>query len=402
MLACRLGSRRVLARHLPPASFSTGACEVARVAREAREAKGVRESREAREAGTEEQPTPLRSVKGKSELGSAKGFVDWKAVSVRGGDGGDGSISLLSLYANEFAGPDGGDGGSGGHVVLEARGGYRDLGHLRARLAAARGVAGRKMKRHGKDAPHLVVPVPVGTVLRNPDGSLVADLARDGVSFIAARGGAGGKGNAHFKTAVRRTPQVAEVGGEGERFDYTVELRTMADIGLIGFPNAGKSTLLSAISRARPKVASYPFTTLNPHIGMVHYSDLTQLAVADLPGLLPGAHRNHGLGISFLRHIERCSVLLFVLDMAQPSPARQLEQLRFELEQYQPGLAARPSAIIANKMDLEETSEGLEELMAEVGEGTEVIPVSGKMGINLASLLVRIKLLHDGYVSTLE
>ena len=393
MLTCRMAARRGLTWPVRPAAYSTGASEVAREAREAKEAK---------EADIEEHPRPLRSVKGKSDRGSARGFVDWKAVTVCGGDGGDGSISLLSLYANEFAGPDGGDGGSGGHVIMEARAGYRDLGHLRGRLAAARGVAGRKMKQHGKDAPHLVVPVPVGTVLRNPDGSLVADLAREGISFIAARGGAGGKGNAHFKTAVRRTPQVAEVGGEGERLDYTVELRTMADIGLIGFPNAGKSTLLSAISRARPKVASYPFTTLNPHIGMVHYSDLTQLAVADLPGLLPGAHRNHGLGISFLRHIERCSVLLFVLDMAQASPATQLQQLRFELEQYQPGLSARPSAIIANKMDLEETSGGLEELVAEVGEDTEVIPVSGKMGLNLASLLVRIKLLHDGYVSSLE
>ena len=273
----------------------------------------------------EEEPEaviPLRAVKGKSTLNSVRHFVDWKAVTVCGGDGGDGSLSLCSLYANEFAGPDGGDGGCGGHVIFTANPAYRDLSHVKGTLIAARGGAGKARKQEGKDARHLVIQVPVGTVLRNLDEAMIADLDREGISFIAAKGGAGGKGNTYFKSSTRRKPEIAEVGGKGEVLEYTLELRTMADVGLIGFPNAGKSTLLTAISRARPKVAAYPFTTLNPHIGMVQYSDLTQLAVADLPGLLPGAHKNHGLGIAFLRHIQRCSLLLYVLDMGEDEPWR--------------------------------------------------------------------------------
>ena len=342
--------------------------------------------------------TPLRALKGKSDRNPVKHFVDWTQTRLIAGDGGDGSISTSSVLYVEFAGPDGGDGGSGAHVIFEASSRVRDLGHIKGKVQAPRGGAGKNKSRHAKDARHLVLPVPVGTVLRNLEGVLVADLAREGTCFLAAKGGAGGKGNAHFKTATRRCPEIAESGGQGEELEYTLELRTMADIGLIGFPNAGKSTLLSAISRARPKVASYPFTTLNPHIGMVQYSDLSQLAVADLPGLLPGAHRNHGLGIAFLRHIERCAVLVFVLDMGQDEPWLQLEQLRYELEQYEPGLSLRPSAVIANKMDLEGSSESFLELRERVEADTDIIPVSGKMGINLANLLVRIKELNDSYV----
>ena len=342
--------------------------------------------------------TPLRALKGKSDRNPVKHFVDWTQVRLSAGDGGDGSISTSSVLYVEFAGPDGGDGGSGAHVIFEASSRVRDLGHIKGKVQAPRGGAGRNKSRHAKDARHLVLPVPVGTVLRNLEGVMVADLAREGTCFLAAKGGAGGKGNAHFKTATRRCPEIAESGGRGEELEYTLELRTMADIGLIGFPNAGKSTLLSAISRARPKVASYPFTTLNPHIGMVQYSDLSQLAVADLPGLLPGAHRNHGLGIAFLRHVERCAVLVFVLDMGQDEPWLQLEQLRYELEQYEPGLSLRPSAVIANKMDLDGSGESFLELRERVEADTEIIPVSGKMGINLANLLVRIKELNDSYV----
>ena len=205
--------------------------------------------------------------------------------------------------------------------------------------------------------------------------------------------------NTYFKSSTRRKPEIAEVGGQGERLEYTLELRTMADVGLIGFPNAGKSTLLTAISRARPKVAAYPFTTLNPHIGMVQYSDLTQLAVADLPGLLPGAHKNHGLGIAFLRHIERCSLLLYVLDMGEEEPWKQLGQLKFELDAYSPGLSSRPSAVIANKMDLEESGGRLTQLEEYLGSDATIIPISGKMGDNLTHLLVLIKQLHDDYVA---
>jgi len=343
----------------------------------------------------EEITKPLRAIKSKSGMNPVRYFVDWKSVKVCGGDGGDGNISFLSVYGVEFAGPDGGDGGCGGHVIFKASGKFKDLSHLKIKISAPRGIAGRSTNRHGRDSEHLVVSVPVGTVLRNVEGVIVADLAREGVSFIAAKGGAGGKGNSHFKTSVRQAPEIAESGGVGEQFNYMIELRTMADIGLIGFPNAGKSTLLTAISRARPKIAAYPFTTLNPHIGMVQYSDLTQLAVADLPGLLPGAHKNHGLGIAFLRHIERCSVLLFVLDMGLEEPWEQLDQLKFELEQYEPGLSGRPGAIVANKMDLDESNEKFLELQRMVGSGTEIIPISGKMGMNLTNLLIKMKRLND-------
>merc|ERR1712083_26313 len=261
------------------------------------------------------------------------------------------------------------------------------------------GGPGRNRNRAGKDASHMYIDVPTGTLLRNMQGDIVGDLDSEGACFIAARGGSGGKGNTHFKSSVRQAPEIAETGAEGEKFSYTLELRTMADIGLIGFPNAEKSTLLTAISRARPKIASYPFTTLNPHLGIVFYSDLSQLAVADLPGLIPGAHRNHGLGHDFLRHIQRCSVLVFVLDMEQEQPWEQLDQLKFELEMYQEGLASRPTAILANKMDVVDAEEKLIQLSEMLGKDLEVIPVSGRTGINLATMLVRLKRLHDQYSS---
>ena len=341
---------------------------------------------------------PLRSTKGKSDLNPVRSFVDCVETEVEGGNGGDGRISFLSVFAVEFAGPDGGDGGHGGHVVFQADDNTRDLSRVKRRIVARYGGPGRNKNMHGKDAEHTVIKVPTGTLVRNREGELVGDLDNPGSTFLAARGGSGGKGNHSFKTAVRQAPEVAECGAEGERFSYTLELRTMADIGLIGFPNAGKSTLLTAISRARPKIASYPFTTLNPHLGMVFYSDLTQLAVADLPGLIPGAHKNHGLGHDFLRHVQRCSVLVYVLDMASEDPWDQLEQLQYELEMYQSGLSSRPAAVLANKMDLEDSEEKYEMLASKLkATDLELIPVSGRTGINLANMLLSIKQLNDKF-----
>ena len=347
---------------------------------------------------TSDEIVPLRSIKGKSEANPVRTFVDCVDVEVEGGKGGDGRISFLSEFAVEFAGPDGGDGGHGGHVIFQASDQTRDLSHLKRKIVATYGGPGRNKKMHGKDATHTTIRVPTGTLIRNKNGELVGDLDIEGSSFLAARGGSGGKGNTYFKTAVRQAPEIAEAGAEGEKFGYTLELRTMADIGLIGFPNAGKSTLLTAISRARPKIASYPFTTLNPHLGIVFYSDLSQLAVADLPGLIPGAHRNHGLGHDFLRHIQRCSVLVYVIDMGQEEPWDQFEQLRYELDMYQPGLSSRPAAVLANKIDLEDSDEKLEKLREVINSPElEIIPVSGRNGINLANMLVRIKHLHDKF-----
>jgi len=344
-----------------------------------------------------EPAVPLRPLKDKSDKNPVKHFVDCVEASVEAGHGGEGRISFMSVFAVEFAGPDGGDGGHGAHVIFRASDQVRDLSHVKRKIVGLYGGPGRNKNMAGKDAPHLYVEVPTGTMLRNMEGEVVGDLDVAGACFIAAKGGAGGKGNAHFKTSVRQAPEIAECGGGGEKYSYTLELRTMADVGLIGFPNAGKSTLLTAISRARPKIASYPFTTLRPHIGMVQYSDLTQLAVADLPGLLPDAHRNHGLGIHFLRHVQRCSVLLYVLDMDQEEPWDQLDQLKYELEMYQEGLASRPAAVLANKMDMEDTDQKLVQLLERVGEKVEVIPVSGRTGINLANMLVRLKVLNDQF-----
>ncbi|XP_047469034.1 mitochondrial ribosome-associated GTPase 2-like isoform X4 [Penaeus chinensis] len=268
----------------------------------------------------------------------------------------------------------------------------KSLEHLSSYMRADSGDPGGNKDCHGKSAENLVIEVPVGTLFKR-DGVVVANLDKEESLFVGARGGAGGKGNAFFTTDVDQAPRVAEFGGKGEFFEYDAELQTMADVGLIGFPNAGKSTLLRAISRARPKVASYPFTTLNPHVGMIHYADHHQLAVADIPGLIEGAHRNHGLGITFLRHIERCRCLLYVLDASQPEPWEQLRILKYELEQYQEGLSNRPHAIVANKIDLPESQENVEELAQHTD--LPLVPVSAKMGQQLVPLLSLLRLLVD-------
>jgi len=217
--------------------------------------------------------------------------------------------------------------------------------------------------------------------------------------FLAAKGGAGGKGNASFKNSVEQTPKVAEVGAEGEVFIYNLELRTMADVGLIGFPNAGKSTLLQAISRARPKVASYPFTTVNPHIGMVQYDDLSSLAVADLPGLIRGSSENQGLGYAFLQHVQRCRLLLFVIDLSAEDPLDQLDALKAELEAYRPGLSSKPAAIVANKIDMAYSQHHIHQLKE---TGLEVILTSGRTGKGLENLLIRAKQMSDEYDTSAE
>ncbi|XP_068241608.1 mitochondrial ribosome-associated GTPase 2-like [Palaemon carinicauda] len=335
---------------------------------------------------------PMKSSKGKSKASEVRHIVDYRKIRAVGGNGGDGCISFLSVFKVEKAGPDGGDGGNGGHVVFQAKEGMRSLAHVSSYTHAPNGEQGSHKDCHGRSADNLVVKVPIGTTFKY-NGFTVASLEEDGSMFVAARGGAGGKGNAFFTTDVDQAPRVSEFGGKGEMFEYEVELKTMADVGLIGFPNAGKSTLLRAISRARPKVASYPFTTLHPYVGMIQYGDHHQLAVADIPGLIEGAHRNRGLGIDFLRHIERCSCLLYVLDVSQPDPWRQLEILMHELEQYQKGLSQRPHAIVANKIDLPNSEENVADLTKMID--LPIVPVSAKMGQQLVPLLSLLRLLVD-------
>ena len=280
-------------------------------------------------------------------------------------------------------------------------------------LSASDGGSGGTNNLEGKNASHRIIDVPLGTRFRNPlQDIVIAELDKEGSMFLAARGGEGGKGNAFFKDAQRQTPLMSEKGGlgkfkrqksallsfsivflQGEKFSYDVELRIMAQVGLIGFPNAGKSTLLRSISRARPKVAAYPFTTIKPHIGMVPYDDGVQLAVADLPGLISGAHENKGMGIAFLKHIERCQCLLYVIDMAQANPQEQLDCLAHELEQYSPGLSRRPHGIIANKMDLLCAKDHLKALSSSCDK--PVICISAKYSDNLDTLLRFIRQMYE-------
>ncbi|EDW11826.1 mitochondrial ribosome-associated GTPase 2 [Drosophila mojavensis] len=338
--------------------------------------------------------TALRPKKSKSTRKEAQYFSDAKRVRAIGGKGGDGCVSFLQLWCNERAGPDGGDGGNGGHVIFQASNDVRNFNHVNSVLQAAEGGIGSAKECHGKNAKHTVIKVPVGTVVRNAEGLIVADLGSVDLMFVAARGGAGGKGNRFFTTDKETSPKVCEYGPAGEDMSYMLELRSMAEVGLIGFPNAGKSTLLNALTRAKPKVAPYAFTTLRPHLGTVQYDDHVQLTIADLPGLVPDAHRNKGLGIQFLKHAERCTLLLFVLDASAPEPWMQYKQLMHELEQFGGRLAKRPHLVVANKMDVESSASNFEQLQQQL-QHPELLGISAKMGHNLAKLLTNIRVAYE-------
>ena len=352
------------------------------------------------------QAVPLRPKKQSknSEEKQGKKFVDSIAVKIKAGNGGDGRINLLHLPKREFSGPDGGNGGNGGHVLFKATKEITSLSHLKREEKGHHGTDGRGDDLDGKNAEHRIIPVPVGTMFRDLETrQVIAELTVVGSMFLAAKGGAGGKGNAYFKSSENKTPMLAEAGGEGEAIEFNVELSTMAHVGLIGLPNAGKSTLLRAISRARPRVAAYPFTTLTPHIGMVPYDDYVQISVADIPGIIKDAHKNKGLGISFLRHIERCLCLLYVIDMSQNDAFSDLQTLKYELEQYRPGLSSRMSAIIVNKMDIPSANDNILTFMEALKEEYKdsetkpppVFEVSGKLGSNIQPLLEFVRQIYD-------
>lgn len=338
-------------------------------------------------------PQPLRSLKPKSQREEAKAFLDWKQVRVVGGKGGDGQISFLRLWVNDRAGPDGGDGGHGGHVIFQVSPWMKDLSHIPRLVTGNHGEKGQCKDCFGKNAEHTMVEVPIGTIVRNMDGKILADLDQTGMSFIAARGGAGGHGNTFFKSDTQQSPKICEYGAKGEDLQYVLEIRSMAHIGFIGLPNAGKSTLLRAISRAKPKVAPYPFTTVRPHIGMVLYDDHEQIAVADLPGLIADSHKNRGLGITFLKHAERCASLFFILDISFDEPWEDFETLKHEVNQFNANLNNRPQIIVANKMDLPNAEENLKLLKEKVD--VPIIPISAKLGTNLTTLLKEMRRLYD-------
>ena len=324
-------------------------------------------------------------------------FVDRIKVFAQAGSGGRGSVSFRREKFVPKGGPDGGDGGRGGDVILRADRHVDNLSNLfyEPIIKAKSGGHGMGKKMHGKSAPAKIVKVPVGTIVwpadekgRPTSAAPIVDLTQDGQEFVLCRGGAGGKGNVHFKSSRNRAPRQYTEGEEGEAGHFSLELRTIADAGLVGYPNAGKSTLLRQISAARPRVAAYPFTTLHPIIGVVEFSGYRRATIADIPGLIEGAHRGLGLGHEFLRHITRCRIFLFVIDVAGSegrNPVEDLQQLRKELDLYDPLLSQRPWFVIANKMDLPSAEENLSGVRKKFPK-IDIVPISAAKGEGIEKL----------------
>ena len=334
-------------------------------------------------------------------------FVDRIKVFAKAGDGGRGCVSFRREKFVPRGGPDGGDGGRGGDVILRADEHTDNLVNLfyEPIVKAKNGVHGQGKKMHGRAAAPKIVKVPVGTIVWNDEIKtenkrsslifhpssfpLLVDLNRDGQEFALCRGGAGGKGNVHFKSSRNRAPRQYTEGEKGEEGNYILELRTIADAGLVGYPNAGKSTLLRQISSAHPKVAPYPFTTLHPIIGVVGLPHYRRVTVADIPGLIEGAHRDLGLGHDFLRHITRCRLLLFVLDMAGSegrNPIEDLQHLRREIDLYDRRLSKRQWRVIANKMDLPYADENLKTFQVQYPQ-SDLVPISARTGAGISDLM---------------
>jgi GTP-binding protein len=320
-------------------------------------------------------------------------FIDEAKVYVRAGKGGDGAVAFLREKYRPFGGPAGGDGGRGGDVILEVDAGLASLLDFKykPRLIARDGEPGRGKQQYGRDGANLLVRVPPGTIgLDEDSGHLLADLVAPGARAIIARGGGGGRGNMHFVSPTRRAPRIATPGGAGEQRWVRLELRLVAEVGLVGPPNAGKSTLLAALTAARPKIASYPFTTLTPNLGRVKVSELEAFSVADIPGLIEGAHEGHGLGIRFLRHLKRTRVLLYVLGL-DFDPAHDFEVTRGEVAAFDPQMASRPAVIALNKTDL--VSAGDTNQLAEsmhMRTRLEVFAVSARERIGLMPLVAAV------------
>lgn len=282
-------------------------------------------------------------------------FVDYVTITVRSGKGGAGAVAFRRAKYVPKGGPDGGDGGQGGSVVLEADPQLYTLLDLRYNRHhfAENGQPGLGSNKSGRDAADIVLRVPVGTVARDSDTEeVLGELTEAGQRLVLAQGGRGGKGNAFFKTATHQTPRFAQPGEPGEERNVTLELKLLADVGLVGFPNAGKSTLVSALSAARPKVADYPFTTLEPSLGVVYVGEYRSFVIADIPGIIEGAHEGKGLGVRFLKHIERNAILLFVLPVDEADPGAAYGTLVGELLAFNPELMDKPRAVALTKMDL--------------------------------------------------
>ncbi|MFY9520903.1 MAG: GTPase ObgE [Caldicoprobacterales bacterium] len=321
-------------------------------------------------------------------------FVDYVKIHVRAGDGGDGSVSFRREKYIPNGGPDGGDGGDGGSILFEASEDLHTLMDFRfkKKFIAERGEDGKGQKRFGRRGQDLIIKVPVGTVIRDEEtGLVIADLNTKGEKRIIARGGRGGKGNVHFATATRQAPKFARQGQKGQERSLILELKSIADVGLVGFPNVGKSTILSILSAARPKIADYHFTTLKPSLGVVRVREDASFVMADIPGIIEGAHEGVGLGLKFLRHIERTRLLLHVIDVSGlegRDPIEDFESIRGELQKYSEKLVDKPQLIAANKMDIPGAEDNIERLKAQLEpQGYKVFPVSAAQNKGFKPLL---------------
>jgi GTP-binding protein len=322
-------------------------------------------------------------------------FVDKVQVHVQAGDGGNGKLSFRHEKFISKGGPDGGDGGNGGDIILLASRNQNTLATFRYQkeVIAAPGKPGDTTNKHGRNGKNLLVAVPVGTIATNQAGRVVADLTEDQQQVVVAQGGKGGYGNAHFVSSRRQAPNFAEKGEPGEAFDVTFELKLIADVGLVGLPNAGKSTLLSRISNARPEIADYPFTTLTPNLGVVDIND-TSILVADIPGLIEGAASGKGLGHDFLRHIERTAVVLHLIEAYNDDVASTYSTVKAELKAYQPALAKRPEIVVLTKiegLDDEIVADLLQQLALVVPKRTPMLAISSQSGQGLQAMLYKLQ-----------
>lgn len=323
-------------------------------------------------------------------------FIDETKVYLRAGNGGNGCLSFRREKYLPKGGPDGGDGGTGGDVILVCDENEGDLRRyaFQPHWNARNGQPGAGRNRHGSDGADVILPVPPGTqVFETESGLLVAELLDHGERVVLLKGGRGGLGNNQFKTSTNQAPRKTTPGKEGARGDFTFVLKTIADVGLVGFPNAGKSSLTNAFTNARPKCAPYPFTTKNPSVGIIEYDDYKRVSLADIPGLIEGASENRGLGHRFLKHVERCRLLLFIIDMAGTDgrkPADDYAALLAELKNFEPALLEKPRLIAANKMDCESAAKNLAAFRRKY-KGADICKISCIAGTGLDALKARIR-----------
>lgn len=328
-------------------------------------------------------------------------FFDYAKIFLKSGDGGSGSVSFRREKYVPRGGPDGGDGGRGGHIIFKVTGGMTTLSDFRYQhhFKAQNGQAGGGANRTGKDGQDLYIPIPKGTVIRDAAShQILADLTEEGTEYLILQGGRGGRGNARFASATRQTPQIAEKGEPGRELWVELELKLIADVGLVGYPNVGKSTLISRISAAKPKIADYPFTTLIPNLGVVEHKGRSFVAV-DIPGLIAGAHQGVGLGLQFLRHVERTRILVHLVDVSGLTgrdPYQDYLQINKELEAYSRSLADKPQIVALNKIDLPAANGLIKEFQSRVSK-VKIITVSAATGEGIPDLLDAVIEMLDRY-----